>query len=37
MAPSPHEGHRLRVDAQLPLFDLSHENTPYDIWEALTG
>ena len=22
------------VDAKLPLFDLSHENTPYDIWEA---
>ena len=22
------------VDAQLPIFDLSHENTPYDIWEA---
>jgi hypothetical protein len=22
------------VDPQLPIFDLSHENTPYDIWEA---
>lgn len=22
------------VDARLPIFDLSHENTPYDIWEA---
>ena len=22
------------VDAQLPIHDLSHENTPYDIWEA---
>jgi len=22
------------VSAQLPIFDLSHENTPYDIWEA---
>ena len=22
------------VDAQLPIFDLSHENTPYDIWEG---
>jgi len=22
------------VDSQLPIFDLSHENTPYDIWEA---
>ena len=22
------------VDAGLPIFDLSHENTPYDIWEA---
>jgi S-adenosylmethionine hydrolase len=22
------------VDAQLPIFDLSQENTPYDIWEA---
>jgi S-adenosylmethionine hydrolase len=22
------------VDATLPIFDLSHENTPYDIWEA---
>jgi S-adenosylmethionine hydrolase len=22
------------VSAKLPVFDLSHENTPYDIWEA---
>jgi len=22
------------VDPHLPVFDLSHENTPYDIWEA---
>jgi S-adenosylmethionine hydrolase len=22
------------VDTTLPIFDLSHENTPYDIWEA---
>lgn len=22
------------VDVHLPIFDLSHENTPYDIWEA---
>lgn len=22
------------VDAKLPIFDLSHENTPYDIWEG---
>lgn len=22
------------VDSQLPIFDLSHENTPYDIWEG---
>ncbi len=22
------------VDPTLPIFDLSHENTPYDIWEA---
>jgi S-adenosylmethionine hydrolase len=22
------------VDLRLPIFDLSHENTPYDIWEA---
>jgi S-adenosylmethionine hydrolase len=22
------------VDARLPIHDLSHENTPYDIWEA---
>ena len=22
------------VDPHLPIFDLSHENTPYDIWEA---
>jgi S-adenosylmethionine hydrolase len=22
------------VDASLPIFDLSHENTPYDIWEG---
>jgi S-adenosylmethionine hydrolase len=22
------------VDARLPIFDLSHENTPYDIWQG---
>lgn len=22
------------IDSRLPIFDLSHENTPYDIWEA---
>lgn len=22
------------IDSTLPIFDLSHENTPYDIWEA---
>lgn len=22
------------VDSRLPIFDLSHENTPFDIWEA---
>lgn len=28
------KGVAVGVDPQLPIFDLSHENTPYDIWEA---
>lgn len=28
------KGVAFAVDPRLPLFDLSHENTPYDIWEA---
>ena len=28
------KGVAVGVDLQLPVFDLSHENTPYDIWEA---
>ena len=28
------KGVAVGVDAHLPIFDLSHENTPYDIWEA---
>ncbi len=28
------KGVAVGVEARLPLFDLSHENTPYDIWEA---
>jgi len=28
------KGVAIGVDAHLPIFDLSHENTPYDIWEA---
>lgn len=28
------KGVALGVDAKLPVVDLSHENTPYDIWEA---
>jgi len=28
------KGVAFAVDPALPIFDLSHENTPYDIWEA---
>ncbi len=28
------KGVAVGVDLRLPIFDLSHENTPYDIWEA---
>lgn len=28
------KGVAVGVDAKLPIYDLSHENTPYDIWEA---
>lgn len=28
------KGVAVGVDPHLPIFDLSHENTPYDIWEA---
>lgn len=28
------KGVAFSVDADLPIHDLSHENTPYDIWEA---
>ena len=28
------KGVAVGVDPRLPIFDLSHENTPYDIWEA---
>ena len=28
------KGVAVSVDTHLPIFDLSHENTPYDIWEA---
>lgn len=28
------KGVAVGVDPKLPIFDLSHENTPYDIWEA---
>ena len=28
------KGVAIGVDPHLPVFDLSHENTPYDIWEA---
>lgn len=28
------KGVAVGVDRRLPIFDLSHENTPYDIWEA---
>jgi S-adenosylmethionine hydrolase len=28
------KGVAVGVDPQLPIFDLSHENTPYDIWEG---
>jgi len=28
------KGVAVGIDARLPIYDLSHENTPYDIWEA---
>jgi S-adenosylmethionine hydrolase len=28
------KGVAVGVDLRLPIFDLSHENTPYDVWEA---